>query len=108
MKTLVPAALVLLCCVGVALAEDTTTPNASTLGEPSKLEADGTPINVDVGHAAPHVTDWNNDGKPDLLVGQFGEGKLRIFLNEGTAKDPKFTTYAYFKADGEDATVPSG
>jgi len=68
----------------------------------------GQPIDVDVGHAAPHVTDWNGDGKPDLLVGQFGEGKLRIFLNEGTRSEPRFTTYAWFRADGEDATVPSG
>ena len=98
----------LLCCFGIAHAEDATTPRPTQLAEPVQVLVDGKPINVDVGHAAPHLVDWNGDGKNDLLVGQFGEGKLRIYLNEGTAAEPKYTTYAYFKADGEDAKVPTG
>ena len=103
-------ASVLLVSAGLAIAGPDTQESASppSLDAPSKLMVDGEPINVDVGHAAPYVIDWNNDGKMDLLVGQFGGGKLRIFLNEGTTTAPMFKTYAYFKADGEDATVPSG
>ena len=98
----------LLCAASVAWAEPDTTPAATDLEVPVRLLADGKPIDVPVGHAAPYVVDWNRDGKPDLLVGQFGEGKLRIFLNEGTAKEPIFGKFEYFRAEGEDATVPTG
>lgn len=98
----------LMCGVGIAHAEDATTPSSKTFHEPSRVLVAGEPIDVEIGHAAPHIADWNGDGKNDLLVGQFGEGKLRIYLNEGTANEPKYTTYSYFKADGEDAKVPTG
>ena len=35
-------------------------------------------IDVDIGHAAPLITDFDGDGVPDLLVGQFGEGKREL------------------------------
>ncbi|MBL8297988.1 MAG: VCBS repeat-containing protein [Rhodanobacteraceae bacterium] len=48
------------------------------------------------------VTDWNADGHADLLVGSFDRG-ISLFLNRGTAFDPRFdrqaaivlTTHAY-------------
>ena len=46
--------------------------------------------------------------KRDLLVGQFGEGKLRIYLNIGTDTDPKFDKYEFLKAGTADVSVPSG
>jgi len=39
---------------------------------------------------APTVLDWNNDGKKDLLVGQFTEGNVWLFLNQGTDQQPVF------------------
>ena len=38
--------------------------------------------------ARPSVVDWNNDGLPDLVVGF--SGKIYVFLNDGTAKQPKW------------------
>lgn len=75
---------------------------------PVRINAGEAPINVDVGHAAPFVADIDGDGLKDLLVGQFGEGKLRIYKNVGTAKEPKFKDFEWFKADGDIARVPTG
>jgi len=42
------------------------------------------------GHSAPAVTDWNNDGRKDLLVGMQDGGAIRLFLNQGTDLNPVF------------------
>jgi hypothetical protein len=76
------------------------------LAEPVKIMAAGKPIEVDTGHASPCVFDINHDGKKDLLVGQFGGGKLRVYLNKGTDAEPKFDDFTYLQIDGTDATVP--
>jgi hypothetical protein len=65
-------------------------------------------IDVDVGHAAPLVTDFDGDGVPDLLVGQFGEGKLRAYKNIGSAKAPRFDGFTWFKTGEQEGKVPSG
>ena len=92
---------------GALAAEDgATTPG--TLGAPVRIEAAGKPVDVEVGHADPFVCDWNGDRLPDLLVGQFGSGKLRIYLNEGTRKEQKFGEPQWFMAGGAAGTVPSG
>ena len=45
---------------------------------------------LDVGsRAAPVVTDWNGDGKKDLVLGN-GSGEIFVFLNEGTNQQPLF------------------
>jgi len=78
------------------------------LRPPVRLEAAGKPIDVDVGHAAPFFADLDGDGLPDLLVGQFGDGKLRFYKNVGTRAAPRFDKHEYVKAGGKDASVPSG
>jgi len=65
-------------------------PVAFDLAPPIQLQAGGQPINVDMGHAAPFVADLNGDGRMTLLVGQFGDGKLRLYPNIGTKREPKF------------------
>lgn len=35
--------------------------------------------------------DWNGDGKPDLVTGTFS-GDVLLYLNTGTASDPRFST----------------
>jgi hypothetical protein len=83
-------------------------PGPTELAPPIRLLASGQPINVDIGHAAPFVADLKGDGKMTLMVGQFGEGKLRLYPNVGTKNDPKFDKFEWLQADGKLATVPSG
>ncbi len=78
------------------------------LSKPVRLDAAGKPIDTDVGHAAPYVYDLDRDGKRDLLVGQFGEGKLRIYRNVGTNEEPRFGEAAWFEAEGDVGKVPAG
>lgn len=85
---------------GVGLAPD--------LNQPVRLEAAGKPIDTDIGHAAPFVSDFDGDGIKDLLVGQFGQGILWIYRNEGTNSQPKLAAGFKFKQGKEDGCVPSG
>jgi hypothetical protein len=83
-------------------------PVGTDLAPPIRLQAGGQPINVDMGHAAPFVADLKGDGQMVLLVGQFGEGKLRLYPNIGTRKDPKFDKFEWFRVGGKVVTVPAG
>ncbi|MCP4256894.1 MAG: VCBS repeat-containing protein [Planctomycetes bacterium] len=78
------------------------------LAQPVRLEAAGKPIDTDIGHAAPFVCDFDGDGIKDLLVGQFGQGILWIYRNEGTNSEPKLAAGVKFKQGKEDGRVPSG
>ena len=76
---------------------------------PVALEANGTPINVGTGgNASPYVIDWDGDGKQDLLLGQYSQGKVRFYVNIGTNFAPEFGTFTYLQADGADISVSSG
>ena len=81
---------------------------APELDEPFRIMAGDEPISVDMGYAAPCYTDFDGDGIRDLLVGQFDDGKLRIYRNTGTDAQPGFSEFFYFQAAGADATVPVG
>lgn len=81
---------------------------AQDFDTPVRISAEGGAIDTEIGHAAPCVYDWNRDGKLDLLVGQFGDGKLRIYLNGGTNEKPAFGAFSWFEAGGAVATVPAG
>jgi len=83
-------------------------PVASDLAPPVQLRAGGQPINVDMGHAAPFVADLKGDGNMVLLVGQFGEGRLRLYPNVGSKNDPQFDKFDWFKVGGKPVSVPAG
>jgi hypothetical protein len=91
--------VLLLACAGTLAAQ---------FQEPVKITAGDDAINVDVGHAAPFYYDWTGNGVRDLLVGQFGSGRLRIYKNHGTDTEPVFKDFEWFMAGGEIASVPSG
>lgn len=77
--------------------------DGTELSAPVRVEAGREPIDVEIGHAAPFFGDFDGDGKPDLLVGQFGGGRLRIYKNVGTKTAPKFREpFRWF-----DGTVPA-
>ena len=78
------------------------------LALPVRLEAAGKSIDTDIGHAAPFVCDFDGDGLNDLLVGQFGDGILWIYRNEGTNSEPRLAAGVKFKQGKEDGCVPSG
>lgn len=99
----------------------------ATFAPPVRIEAADGPIDVVVGHAAPLLFDFDEDGRRDLLVGEFGggsfpgerlpehlregghysEGKLRIYRNIGTASKPAYAGFEYLQADGGHASIPS-
>jgi hypothetical protein len=80
-----------------------------SLPPPVPVRAGGRPIDVErEGHAAPFVGDFDGDGVLDLLVGQYYEGRLRIYRNIGTNARPKFEGYTWFEAGGAVARVPEG
>ncbi len=72
------------------------------------INANGSPIQLSLGHANPLVTDWNGDGLKDLMVGQYTSGKIRYYVNSGSNEAPVFTTFSYLQADGSDISVSSG
>ncbi|MHC4945585.1 MAG: FG-GAP repeat domain-containing protein [Planctomycetota bacterium] len=49
--------------------------------------------------ATPYITDWNNDGKKDLICGNL-EGKVHLLINEGTNSSPYFKEACYIQ-DGD-------
>lgn len=82
---------------------------AGDLEKPYQLLAGDKPIDVGgIGYAAPFVGDFDMDGHRDLLIGQFRDGKMRIFLNEGTNQQPKFGEYVWFQDGAETGRVPTG
>jgi len=81
---------------------------ARELMPPVRLQAAGKPIDTDVGHAAPFVADFDGDGVKDLLVGQFGEGILWVYRNEGTNAHPRYAAGVKFKDGAADGRVPTG
>jgi hypothetical protein len=78
------------------------------LAPPVQVRAAGQPINVDLGHAAPFVADLKGDGQLVLFVGQFGDGKLRLYPNVGTRTQPRFERFEWLQAGGKTASVPFG
>lgn len=80
---------------------------AQVFEEPIRIKAAGDYIKTEVGHSAPYMYDFDGDGVRDLLVGQFGGGKLRVYRNKGTAGQPDYEAIRWFKAAGEIATVPA-
>lgn len=83
---------------------------AGDLAKPYQLMAGSHPLDVGgIGYAAPFVGDFDNDGRRDLLVGQFREGKLRIFLNHGTNEEPEFgEDFVWFQDGADTGRVPTG
>src|SRR5438045_5302871 len=92
----------------IAATQPNTTGLAPELSPPVRIEAAGKPIDTVIGHAAPFVGDFDGDGVPDLLVGQFGNGELLIYHNEGSAKQPKLAAGQKFMAGANTGVVPAG
>ena len=93
----------------LAVAAPALAADSGELLPPVPIPVDGRPLDVErEGHAAPFVGDFDGDGVRDLLVGQYFEGRLRVYRNTGTRAAPKFDSYVWFKAGGAIASVPVG
>lgn len=94
------AGLAVLCAAAAA-------PAFPDFGPGELVTAAGSPIFV-TGASAPHWVDWNEDGLPDLVVGEGGgllPGKVRVYLNAGAPGAPAFAAWFPVQSDGEDLAV---
>jgi len=73
-----------------------------------QLQADGQTIAVDGGESVPYVVDWTNDGKKDLVVGQFTDGNVHLFSNIGTDSNPVLTSSGLIQSSGAPITTTYG
>lgn len=88
-------------------------PSALTAGdykfsEPTQVLGGDKTIEVESpGYAAPSLADITGDGVPDMLVGQFRDGKITVYKGSKDA-DGRLTFGAgeLLKAGGEDVVVP--
>ncbi len=94
--------------IGLLIITVTVQAQAPRVAEPVKVTMEnGTPLEVgSVGHAAPVYHDFDGDGVPDLIVGEFEDGACRVFRNYGTATEPIFRDFEFFHAGGKKAKVP--
>lgn len=80
------------------------TSGAAEFTSPTLLKANGEAVRADApGFACPCWFDVDGDGKMDLVVGQFNEGRMRVFKNLG---DGKLAAGEWIKAEGKPAEVP--
>ncbi len=78
--------------------------SAGEFERPVRLKAGGVVVRVESpGYAAPCWADVDGDGKKDLLVGQFNQGKIRVYKNLG---DGNLAAGVWLQADGQVAEVP--
>jgi len=85
-------------------------PATLDLGPEQIVQAAGSDIFVN-SYSVPSFADWNNDGRCDLIVGDGGGiqpmGRVRIYLNSGTASEPAFTTHFYVMAGDMQLSWPA-
>ena len=97
--------LILTIVVGCSKSEPA---EGSAFREGVRIKAAGEPIDIDIGHLVPQACDWNNDGKKDLIVGQFSGGAIRLYLNEGTNAAPVFGESSLLNAGGKPIRLDAG
>ena len=66
------------------------------------VEANGKPVVLKKGLAAPEVVDWNGDGLFDILLGGSKTGGVYMLKNVGTKAKPKFAAMSTLIAPVDD------
>lgn len=79
-------------------------PQGPQFHPPVRLQADGQAVRVEApGYACPAWFDVDKDGKHDLVVGQFRDGKMKLYKNLGGGALAKGE---WLMAEGAVAKVP--
>lgn len=71
-----------------------------------KRDSSGILVDIKVNeHSFPFINDWNEDGKKDLIIGEFegqpfDSGSVRVYPNNNTNAEPGFKTHIMIKAGG--------
>lgn len=82
----------LLLSAGLALAPTVLEAAGPVQFKPAKLIQTGSSNLAPGLYATPIATDWNGDGKKDLLVGYQPASKIALYLNSGTDRQPQFNS----------------
>lgn len=90
--------------------EMTSIPGAPILSQPQRIDGPEQEIRTAKhGLCYPALYDWNHDGKLDLLLGEFSTGEqennIRVYLNEGSKKKPKFSGKYFYATDRNDSLM---
>lgn len=88
----------------------TNIPGAPILSQPVRIDGSAKEIRTGKhGLCYPAIYDWNGDGKPDLLLGEFSTGdkenNIRVYINKGSKKKPKFTGEHFYARDAKGDTI---
>ncbi|MEO2020605.1 MAG: VCBS repeat-containing protein [Pirellulaceae bacterium] len=90
--------------LGVFVLTGVTVAGAAEFAAPVRLSGGGQAVRVESpGYAAPCWADVDGDGKKDLLVGQFNNGKIRVYRNLGKNK---LAAGQWLQAEGQVAQIP--
>lgn len=67
----------------------------------------GQKVNINVnGRATTSMVDWDRDGRRDLVSGAL-DGRIHIFINEGSDTAPDFLATTYAQTESGDLVVPT-
>mgnify|MGYP005761328403 CR=1 FL=1 len=85
-------------------------PGAPILSQPQRIDGTEREIRTEKhGLIYPAFFDWNGDGKKDLLLGEFETGQkgsyIKVFLNEGTEKEPRYSGKYFYATDINGDTI---
>lgn len=108
-KSFVSVMVICLGTLGIVCGGPSVLGHTLDFGPEEIVQAAGSDLRV-LGYSVPSYVDFNNDGRKDLVVGEGGAGslgKVRVYLNEGTAAAPQFSGFSYVQSEGGDLVVPA-